>query len=549
MGITGLLDTARRALNTQSVGIRVIGDNIANVNTAGYTRRRAEIVSQITSGNGDLQVGGGSEIKKVIRIVDKFLNQDYVSKLGDKTKAQTSSEFLKRAESSFQLDGQAGKIGYELTEFFGSLEDLASNPGDIPLRTQVIQKGTNLAATINSTYNNLATLQREADDRIKIIVDDVNRITKSIAEVNAQLAQSERDNQEALTLRDQRDELLRSLGEKISFRTVDDSDGRTTVYLQNGFALVSGVNNYELSTTPSPSFAPSGGYPQGLDGKSLSHIVYDFGAGSQSDLTNSIRIGGGELAGLLEIRGVQAITDTTSFDTSGALVETAARVEHIARDLLTRFNLTYLGPDETPGGTYQPSSFGLNGTQPIPFGLFSFNGANSGNNFGDSDSDGRPENSDLNTIATSGIATNFASRLIFNVTNERSLASAIDLDPASASTTFAVGDSTILNNILAQRSTDITYSGLGNLTVTSSIEGMYSLAVSNIGGQSARSQDSLKIFTDRETQTRELQQSYSGVNLDEEFANLIKFQRAFEASSKLIKIGDELTSQIIQLLR
>ena len=67
-------------------------------------------------------------------------------------------------------------------------------------------------------------------------------------------------------------------------------------------------------------------------------------------------------------------------------------------------------------------------------------------------------------------------------------------------------------------------------------------------GAAARAQDDFNIYKERETQVKELQQSISGVNLDEEFAKLILFQKAFEASSKLIKLGDDLTSEIIQLL-
>jgi len=548
MSINGLLNTSRRALATQSTGIQVIGDNIANVNTPGYSRRRAEIISTTAGSSAASQVGTGSEVLKTIRIVDNFLNQDLLGRIGDRAKAQIKSEFMTRAEAPFALDGQPGRIGYELNEFFGSLEDLAANPGDIPLRTQVIQKGTDLAATIGTTYSAISTLQREADDRIKILTTDVNRLTGSIAQLNGEIANSEIGIQESLTLRDQRDELQRQLSELVSFRTLEDSSGKITLYLNNGFALVAGDKSFQIETTPAPSFAPVGGYPVGLDGQSLSHIVHDFGGGSHVDLTNIFRAGTGEIAGLLELRGVQSATDTSTFDANGTLVDTAARVELITRDLLTRFNLEYLGPDETAGGTHQPSSFDLDGNQPATFGLFTFNGSAAGNNFGDADADGRPETADLDAIVALGLITNFSGRLQFNVTSERNIAAARDLDPVAGATSFATGDASNVEALIAIRDTALTYTGLGTVNDTTTIDGMYALTVSNVGAQASRANSDLNVFSERETQTKSLQQSYSGVNLDEEFAKLISFQRAFQASSKLIALSDQLSQELISLL-
>ena len=107
MGISGLLDISRRALNAQSTAIRVIGDDIANVNTPGYTRRRADIVSTAPATTG-LEVGTGVEVQRITRIVDKFLNQELVTRTGERASANIKSEFLDRAQAPFHLDGEPG---------------------------------------------------------------------------------------------------------------------------------------------------------------------------------------------------------------------------------------------------------------------------------------------------------------------------------------------------------------------------------------------------------------------------------------------------------
>ncbi|HMO16571.1 MAG TPA: flagellar hook-associated protein FlgK [Oligoflexia bacterium] len=542
MSIGGLLDTSRRALNAQSTSIAVVGDNIANVNTLGYTRRRADLVSTTSANSAGFPVGSGVAVKNIVRIADQFLNRDLVARIGDRAKASIKSEFLLRAEGAFSLEGDPGSINYQLNAFFSSLQDLQANPADIPLRTQVLQRGSDLSFSIKETYNSIAQLQREADDRLKILVVDVNRISASIAEVNAQISRAETSSQQALTLRDQRDSLLQQLGQLVSFQTIEDSNAQVGVYLSNGFSLISGANSYELQMTSSPSFAPPGGYPPGLDGRALNSIVHDFGGGSHGDLTHILRAGGGEIAGLLELRGAQRNTDTTAFDANGVLIELATQVELIARDLLTRFNLEYRGPDED-GGTagHQPSSFDLNGNSPIAFGLFSFSGAAAGNNFGDVDNDGVPSNADLNSLLTSGAIPNFASRLIFNVTDERAFAAARDLNPVAGATTWSTGDSSNIRGLIQQRDVQQTYT-LGTVNLQATIDGMYALTVSNVGGKSARALDDQKIFQARENQIKELQQSYSGVLL-------IKFQRAFQGAAKLIRIGDDLSNELVNLLR
>jgi flagellar hook-associated protein 1 len=548
MSISSLLNTSRRALNAQTTAISVIGNNIANVNTPGYSRQRAELVSTASINSASLHRGTGVEVNLVTRMADNFINKDLVSRIGERSKAEVKSEFLERAEAPFSLAGGSGTINYELNAFFSSLEDLQANPSDIALRTQVLQKGNDLAFTINETYNSLSRLQREADNRLPFVVNEVNRLTDGIAQLNDQISKSEVSEQEALNLRDQRDNLVQQLGELVSFQSVEDSKGRLTLYLDSGFTLVNGVSSNELEVSYSPSFAPMGGYQSGLDGGALGHIVFDYGGGVHGDLTHIIRGGSGSLAGLLDLRGTQSATDQTSFDADGSLVEIATHIELLARDLLLRFNLEYLGPDEDPGTPgHQPSSFDLDGNNPIPFGLFSFNGANAGNNFGDVDGDGLPSINDLNVLLATNQVPNFASTITFAVQDERSLAAARDLDPAPGATSWASGDSSNITALVDRRDEVITYS-LGSINTNSTIDGMYSLALSNVGGKSARAKDDLAIFKSREDQIRQIKESISGVNLDEEFAQLIQFQRAFQGAARLIRIGDDLSNELLNLL-
>ncbi|MCB0323361.1 MAG: flagellar hook-associated protein FlgK [Bdellovibrionales bacterium] len=561
--IGGLLDTAKRALNTQTQAIRVVGDNIANVNTPGYSRRRGDIVTEPAAGAVGVEVGLGVNLDRSVRIVDEFLNKELGVRISDRAFAEIRDEILKRAESSFALDGATGRVGYQFNDFFAALEDLQTNPADIPLRTQVIQKGSDLVNSIRQTYNQLASLQREADQRTGILIEDVNRLTRSIATVNFEITKADTSNQEALTLRDQRDQLMRDLSELVSFNSVENTDGTILIYLQNGFPLVNGSSNRDLA------FSVDSTLPPGLDGNPIRQVTFEFNPGPPpiyQDLTNVIAQGQGEIGGLLALRGVQtAAPGATTFDADGELVRLATRIEYMTRDLLTRFNTEYLGLADVDGvpATLEVAAYDLDGNAPTTVGdqasiyaLFSFEGlTNIAPAVYDADSDGVPELTDLdNIIANVPSVSSFSRILTFNVSDEREFAAGRDVDTTTNGVQVATGDASNVNGVLSLRRNAVNYNDLGALSgnqvtyASTTIEDLYGLTASNVGALSARAADDVTIFGDREAQVRELQQSVSGVNLDEEFAKLINFQRGFEAAARMIRVGDDLFTQILQLL-
>lgn len=184
---------------------------------------------------------------------------------------------------------------------------LSANPASIELRTNVVEAAQNLVGSISTTYNSLANLQKEADSRVGAEVSGINAITAKIADLNEKIKSREGAAPgSAADERDQRDVLLQQLSEKLSFDQIELQDGTVTLTLPNGFALVSGANSRQLSTTTNPSFAGAT-TPPSLWGGVLSYVVYDYNSGSGNshiDLTNSISQGQGSLGALLELRGV-----------------------------------------------------------------------------------------------------------------------------------------------------------------------------------------------------------------------------------------------------
>jgi flagellar hook-associated protein 1 FlgK len=538
-GIRALLDISSRALSVQTRALQVIGNNISNVNTEGYTRRRINLNTENVQTLGDSNFGMGVRIRGVSRVTDKFINNQLQERTNDTSKKQVRNDLLERLEKPFSLDGSIENIGSSMTEFFTSIEDLSANPADNSLRAQLITKGQTLTRTINQTYSTLADLQREADNRIEQKVSSVNRLSGEIAQVNAQIVASETSEQENLSLRDSREKLLKDLSGLVKIQTADSSDGSVLVSLENGFTLVTGATSRDLAYTKSPTFAPSSGFPPALDGGNLGFIVYNFGTStspSDVDMTAVIGGGGGELGGLLQFRGIQTTSDTTIFQAQGDVVNVASRVEAITRDLLTRFNTTYLGPDETAGGTWNPSSGSLTGATPAVFGMFSFSGA------ADTNADGLPTAADLTTSVS------YSRQLTWNISDPTAIAAARDLNATAGVLQFAQGDNSNLLAMAALRTQSTNYS-VGNFSAASSIEDLYTDTVAYVGTLRSTAKAEYSYASARQTQVEELRDEVSGVNLDEEFAKLINFQRAYQSSARLIKTGDDLFSELLNVIR
>lgn len=550
-GIQSVLDISRGSLANSSQQIRLISNNVANVDTEGYSRRRAELVAtEGTTLEGSSSFGYGATIEVVNRVTDRFLNDELMNRVSDRAYSEVRDDLLGRIQSFFSLSGETATIGEEMEGFFGALADLEESPSDTALRSNVLIAGENLTDTIRSTFQGVADLQREIDDRLEFMVNDVNNKLSELANVNLRISALEVDQQQSLTLRDRQDLLLKDLSEYFSFNLTRNDDGTVGVSLDNGFALVQGATARFLDFKEDPTFAPAGGFPNGLDGLPLRHIVHDFNADlttpSDLDLTQAFSRAGGQLGGLLSLRGVQSTSDVSAFDSQGDLVEVATRIEVIARDLLHRFNNVYLGNQATSGNPNAEADPGNSPAvdalgNPAPaFGLFQ-----SKPTLAIKDADAFGEVDDFYDAGGNDTEV-YARNIMMAITDPAKLAAGIDQDPG-AGTSVASGDSRNIAHLIEARDLSNSYS-FGSFNATLGIDDVYDDMVIKVGSLKSRAASDLSLNRDREQQAEELQQSISGVSLDEEFAKLITAQRSFEAAARMVRVGDELFQQVLGLL-
>ncbi len=538
-----ILNNAVRSLSAQQAVIASIGNNIANVNTPGYVRRVAQLETATQGGNVGIQVGNGVTLAGVTRQVDDYLAQIMRGASSDKNNYGIVNDFMARVDGLFDLSGNKETIGSNITAFFQAVNNLSVDPSSIELRRDFIERASDLTSSIRNTFNSLADLQHEADDRIRTEVEAVNSITTQLASLNTDIARVEAAGGTAADQRDQRDVLLQSLSEKVSFTTIDNSDGTKSVFLSNGFALVNGTHARELETTTSPSFV-SGPMPPSLWGGILSHIVYDYAGDSGNshlDLTQVFKAGSGTVGGLLSLRGYNDPTNTSPFQADGTITEIASRIESMTRTLLTSVNFTYLGPDRDSGTVgHQASSGDLDGNNPSVFGLFDFTYSG----LKDADGDGIPETSDL---TASGIAS-FSSILGLSITDPRDVAAARDASsgpPALA--VYAPGDGRNMLALAGLQTSNYTFTQ-GAFSLNTTFDGLYNDTITFAGNAKSRATLNASVAADSFTVAANQYDEVTAVNLDEEFTSLIKFQKAFEASAKMIQKAGDLLETVVNLI-
>lgn len=275
--LTGML-AFQRALNVTS-------NNIANANTPGYSRQVAEFSTRIGSGAGNSYVGGGTQISNIKRIYDVMLGEQLRTSTTGQARFSTLDSLAGRIDTLL-ADPNTG-LNTGLQSFFNAMQDLANDPASIPTRQALLGEANGLAGRFQLLDTRLNELDGEVNERLRLAVDDINRLSSAIANVNDRIAATSAGGQAPPDLLDERDRLVLRLSEQVSVSTALQDDGTMSIFIGSGQSLVVGNRAQDLSVRGS-EFDPT-----------RLNIVYDGAAGA-TPLDNSMT--GGALGGLLEFR-------------------------------------------------------------------------------------------------------------------------------------------------------------------------------------------------------------------------------------------------------
>jgi flagellar hook-associated protein 1 FlgK len=459
--IPGLLSIGRKALMAQQKGINVTGNNIANVNTPGYSRQRLNLSSDVPVMTGSGLMGSGVTANKVERVYQRFLGVQINNETQSLGQWEAHKDALERVEMIFNESGGYG-LNQVMSEFWNAWQDLTNNPSGSVERTVLVAKSEMLTATFSKNYEDLQKIQRDIDWNIEGAVEEINRLSENMVDLNQKIIQVESGGHMANDYRDQRDLVLKELSELIDINSFEDANGGVTVSVGSGQALVEGTHTYKLSTQ-----ANADGHQD---------VTWLDSSGNTVIISNNISKG--KLKGWLDARDVDIDNSLNKLDT-------------LAQNLMTEVN------------SLHATGYGLDGS--------------TGNDFF------------TGTALATGIQVN---QLIANDTNLIAAAEGID-KPGDNGNAIAIAN---LQEALTMNGTTATFGAY------------YDSMVSDAGLAVQQATSYYDHQSQMVLQVENYRESISGVSIDEEAVNLIKYQNAYQAAAKLITTADEMMETVLAMI-
>ena len=308
-GLFNALNAARTSLEVNQKSIEIVGNNISNVNTEGYSRQSAQLETYPAVNFGDFFVGQGVKISNVKRDHDVFIQAQLEDKYIDYGYANGQTRTLEELERVFNITDD--NLSSDIDKFFDAWQELSASPSDLVLRDTVIQRGALLATTFNNTANGLNTIIGNINDTIISEVDALNATITEIAELNDRIYNIEVRGQMANSARDERDVLVKSLAESLGATTYLDNNGMVNVQLPGGLPLVQG--NMPMSLEADTS------------GANVSLILHAGGV-ARSLGTNTL---GGEMAGMFYMRDEFIPSLSDDLDRLSWEITTQVNAQHV----------------------------------------------------------------------------------------------------------------------------------------------------------------------------------------------------------------------------
>ncbi|PTQ53540.1 MAG: Flagellar hook-associated protein FlgK [Hydrogenibacillus schlegelii] len=245
------VEIARRALFAQQAALQTTEHNVANANTDGYTRQRAELVAArplpypgLTMGALPGQIGMGVDVARIARLRDGFLDRQYREERAAAAYYETLSNVYDRLQAVLREDPELGGTGLlaAADAFFGAFDDLALNAERGEAREQAIGAAQSLVDAFWHIAESLDRIRGDLDFQVRQIAEEVNSIARRIADLNGQIGRLRPHGLMTNDWEDARDHLLDELAARVDLEVVDLGNGMIRVTIAGGKTLVDGTD-------------------------------------------------------------------------------------------------------------------------------------------------------------------------------------------------------------------------------------------------------------------------------------------------------------------
>lgn len=276
MSTFNLLSLGTQAVRANQTALGVVGQNISNVSTEGYSRQVVHFNSVVPS---------GVKIEDIERVTNGFLTQQYWT---DNSNYAASNIYT---DMSLEVDNL---LGQELTSittamdlYFGTMQNAVDDPTSMAHRELLLQQSETLTGRFNNLYENVNEQHSKINYRLNVAAGDINAYANSIAELNGQIRMMTLSGDSPNELMDQRDQTIAELAKLTDLQTIEGEDGMIDVRIANGQPLVVGLRSNEVYTERDSMD------PAGLN-------LYINISGTVTEISE--QVSGGEIGGLLNYR-------------------------------------------------------------------------------------------------------------------------------------------------------------------------------------------------------------------------------------------------------
>ncbi len=553
-----LYKTALGGLNAAQAGLATTGHNINNATTVGYNRQRVMTSTAGAQATSNGYIGRGVQVDTVERSYDSFLYKQLVGANGSGAQLQAQLDQVSQINNLFS-DRTVG-IAPGLTNFFTSMNTVASKPADPAARADLLGQANSLTTQIRSAYQEMQKQREGLNTQVSTTVDQVNSYLSRIDDLNQQisLAAGKAGGSPPNDLLDQRDQAVMELNQLIGITTYEQGDKISVSLTKGGQSLLSGNTIYPLQAVPSAADA----------GRTV--IAYTLPAGTGKTIAVEMKdtdITGGKLGGLLQFR-------------ASSLDVMQNQLGQMAVGLALSFNEQHKqGLDQ--GGNPGTDFFGIGSPQGVPntgnksnaqiSGEFtnlaninakdyeiSFDGTNyqvlrmpEGSQVYNGPATGTPPTATLNLESEMGLTLTINAPPQagdkWSLSPTRDAARDINVlitDPDKVAAADAEGGDANGKNALklAQLQTSKV---LGHGTM--SINDMFAQVVNTVGVQTQQIKTAATAQVNLIKQTTAAQQAVSGVNLNEEYVSLSLYQEQYQASARIIDVASTIFDTLLGL--
>ena len=542
------------ALSALQRAISTTGQNIANVNTDGYSRQSVTFSARPAQDIGVGFLGSGVQVTSIDRAYSQFMANDV------QQRTASSGYYSLYANAAERVDSMLGDPSTSITQamdsFFASAEAVANSPTSLPERQVMLSNAETLVQRFDYIVGRVDDVTKEMNSQIAGAVSEINQLAGGIATLNEEIAKvSGRTGGLPNDLLDQRDALIVKLSSLVDTKTVAQDDGSLNVFIGRGQPLVTGSVAETLATQTDPDLgstsivtlsafvAGSSDVSDFLTGGKLGAAltVTDEVVNPTRRELNLLAVGFAETVNAIQEGGddLQGVNGTALFTETEGVVKTAPSVDDsTANSGNAAVTFTVTDAKLLTGDSYRVdyTATGVN-LRNLTTDAVTTLGASPATVDG-------VQITYTAQVATGGAGANQGDAFIVDPVFQASRFLEVKIDDpakiAAASNGGAAGNNSNMLAMIELRDQSLLK---GN---TATYGEVYNNLLSDVAVRTQRAQSSAETETALLGSALDRQSSLQGVNLDEEAANLVRYQQAYQAAAQIVAVANEVFDTLLR---